>query len=167
MPSNYEKLTPPSSAPGIIGGSINGSEMMVGIVASRFNYQITERLLQGAMEGAKSCGVDPSAIHLAWVPGALEIPIVAKQMATNLPINALVTLGAVIRGETTHYEVVSNGCASGVMQVSLEINVPIIFGVLTVENMEQAMARSMPDETNKGLESMESAIWCASVMERL
>ena len=140
--------------------------LKVGIVCSRFNEFVVNALLDGAKCALAKHGVKEKNIEIFWVPGAYEIPVMAKLMAVSQKYDALVALGAVIRGETAHFEYVAGPCAEGLMQVQLETLVPVGFGVLTVENVEQAAARSRPDDTNKGFEAAEVAIEMVATMRR-
>jgi len=140
--------------------------LRVGIVCSRFNEFVVNALLEGAQRGLKARGVREKNIETHWVPGAFEIPVMARLMAVSQKFDALVALGAVIRGETAHFEYVAGPCAEGIMQVQLETLIPIGFGVLTVENVEQAAARSRPDDTNKGFEAAQVALDMIAAMRR-
>jgi 6,7-dimethyl-8-ribityllumazine synthase len=140
--------------------------LRVGIVCSRFNEFVVNALLDGAQRGLKARGVREKNIETHWVPGAFEIPVMARLMAVSQKFDALVALGAVIRGETSHFEYVAGPCAEGIMQVQLETLIPIGFGVLTVENVEQAAARSRPDDTNKGYEAAQVALDMIAAMRR-
>jgi 6,7-dimethyl-8-ribityllumazine synthase len=140
--------------------------LKVGIVCSRFNEFVVNALLDGARRSLTKHGVPDANIEVIWVPGAYEIPVMARLMAVSRNYDALVALGAVIRGETAHFEYVAGPCAEGIMRVQLETLVPIGFGVLTVENVEQAAARSRPDETNKGFEAAEVAVEMVATMRR-
>ena len=140
--------------------------LRVGIVCSRFNEFVVNALLDGAQRGLKARGVREKNIETHWVPGAFEIPVMARLMAVSQKFDALVALGAVIRGETAHFEYVAGPCAEGIMQVQLETLIPIGFGVLTVENVEQATARSRPDDTNKGFEAAQVALDMIAAMRR-
>ncbi|MFM7891261.1 MAG: 6,7-dimethyl-8-ribityllumazine synthase, partial [Actinomycetota bacterium] len=140
--------------------------LKVGIVCSRFNEFVVNALLDGAKRGLAKHGVKDKNIEVFWVPGAFEIPVMTRLMALSRKYDALVTLGAVIRGETAHFEYVAGPCAEGIMQVQLETLVPIGFGVLTVESVEQAAERSRADDTNKGFEAAEVAIEMVSTMRR-
>lgn len=140
--------------------------LKVGIVCSRFNEFVVNALLDGAKRALAKHGVKDKNIEVFWVPGAYEIPVMVKLMAVSQKYDALVALGAVIRGETAHFEYVAGPCAEGLMQVQLETLVPVGFGVLTVENVEQAAARSRPDDTNKGFEAAEVAIEMVATMRR-
>ena len=140
--------------------------LRVGIVCSRFNEFVVNALLDGAQRGLKARGVREKNIETHWVPGAFEIPVMARLMAVSQKFDALVALGAVIRGETAHFEYVAGPCAEGIMQVQLETLIPIGFGVLTVEDVEQAAARSRPDDTNKGYEAALVALDMIAAMRR-
>jgi len=140
--------------------------LRVGIVCSRFNEFVVNALLDGAKRGLAARGVREKNIETHWVPGAFEIPVMARLMAVSQKFDALVALGAVIRGETAHFEYVAGPCAEGIMQVQLETLIPIGFGVLTVENVEQAAARSRPDDTNKGYEAAQVALDMIAAMRR-
>ncbi len=143
----------------------DGRGLRVAIVCARFNGAVTTRLLEGALEALATANVERGDIAVAWVPGAFEIPLVALAFAdAERPYDAVVTLGAVIRGETSHYEIVAGECARGVQDVQLSTRVPVIFGVLTTESLEQALERSRPDETNKGREAALSAIDMVNVL---
>jgi len=140
--------------------------LKVGIICSRFNEFVVNALLDGAKRGLAKHGVKDKNIEVFWVPGAYEIPVMTRLMALSHKYDALVTLGAVIRGDTAHFEYVAGPCAEGIMQVQLETLVPIGFGVLTVENVEQAAERSRADDTNKGFEAAEVAIEMVATMRR-
>ncbi|WP_163100670.1 6,7-dimethyl-8-ribityllumazine synthase [Peribacillus alkalitolerans] len=144
-------------------GKLVGTGLRVGIVVGRFNEFITSKLLGGAMDALVRHGVQESDIDVAWVPGAFEIPVVAKKMATG-DYDAIVTLGTVIRGATTHYDYVCNEVAKGVAAVSLQSEIPVIFGVLTTESIEQAIERAGTKAGNKGYESAVAAIEMANLL---
>ena len=148
-------------------GTHDGKGMRVGIVCSRFNEFIVNALLDGAMRGLVASGVSEQAIDVAWVPGAFEISIATKAMATSGRYDTLVTLGAVIRGETAHFEYVAGPVADSIAQIQLETGMPIGFAVLTVENVEQAVERSGPGAGNKGEEAAIGAIEMANVLKAL
>jgi 6,7-dimethyl-8-ribityllumazine synthase len=148
-------------------GSTNGRGLRVAIACARFNGAITLRLLESALSALDECGVDRSDVAIGWVPGAFELPLLALAFAdAERPFDAVITLGAVIRGETGHYEVVAGECARGVQDVQLSTRVPVIFGVLTVNNLEQAHERSHNDKTNKGREAALSALEMANVLRQ-
>jgi len=148
----------------IIEGNLVGTGLKVGIVVSRFNEFITGKLLSGAMDGLKRHGVEETDITVTWVPGAFEIPLVAKKMAESKAFDAVITIGAVIRGATSHYDYVCNEVAKGVSQSSLTTGIPVIFGVLTTDTIEQAIERAGTKAGNKGWEAAISAIEMANVL---
>jgi 6,7-dimethyl-8-ribityllumazine synthase len=148
-------------------GSLDGHDLRVAIVVSRFNDMFTERLLQGALDCLSRHGVDEERVQVARVPGAFEIPVCARTLARSGRFDAVVCLGAVIRGATPHFEYVSSQVASGVMQVSLETDVPVLFGVLTTDTLEQAMQRSGSKSGNKGWEAAQAAIETANLLREL
>jgi 6,7-dimethyl-8-ribityllumazine synthase len=144
-----------------------GRGLRIALVCARFNGAITVRLLEGALLALEAAGVDRADISLGWVPGAFEVPLLALAYAdAERPFDAVITLGAVIRGDTGHYEVVAGECARGVQDVQLSTRVPVVFGVLTVNTIEQALERSLPDATNKGREAAESALAMVSVLRQ-
>ncbi|MGP7815927.1 6,7-dimethyl-8-ribityllumazine synthase [Niallia sp. 01092] len=142
----------------IYEGHLIGSELKVGIVVSRFNEFITTRLLAGAEDALKRHGVEEANISVIWVPGVFEIPLAAKKLADSNEFDAVITLGTVIRGATPHFDYVSNEVAKGVASSSLSSGVPIIFGVLTTETIEQAIERAGTKAGNKGWEAAVGAI---------
>ncbi len=148
-------------------GSLNGRGLRIGIVCARFNGGITTRLLDAALTALAEVGVDRADVSVGWVPGAFEVPLMALAYADGeRRYDAVITLGAVIRGETGHYEVVAGECARGVQDVQLSTRVPVVFGVLTTNTVEQALERSRPDETNKGREAALTAVQMVSVLAR-
>ncbi|MBW4078685.1 MAG: 6,7-dimethyl-8-ribityllumazine synthase [Acidobacteria bacterium] len=148
-------------------GPINGRGVRIGIACGRFNGGVTTRLLEGALQAFEESGVDRSDITIAWVPGAFEIPLLAQAFATGpRAVDAVITLGAVIRGDTGHYEVVAGECARGVQDVQLRTGVPVVFGVLTTNTVAQALERSLPDATNKGRESALTAIEMVTLLRQ-
>ena len=150
-----------------VEGMMTGKGMKVGIVASRFNSFIVQKLLDGAVDGLVRHGVAEEDITAAWVPGAFEIPIVAKQMAESGKYDAVICVGAVIRGSTSHYELVCSEVAKGVAQVSLQTGVPVLFGVITTENIEQAIERAGSKAGNKGYDCALSAIEMVNLRKQL
>ena len=151
----------------ILEGKVVAQGMKVGIVASRFNSFIVQKLLDGAVDGLVRHGVAEEDITAAWVPGAFEIPIVAKQMAESGKYDAVICVGAVIRGSTSHYELVTSEVAKGVAQVSLQTGVPVLFGVITTENIEQAIERAGSKAGNKGYDCALSAIEMVNLRKQL
>lgn len=141
--------------------------MKVGIVASRFNEIIVNKLLGGAVDGLVRHGVDEENITAAWVPGAFEIPVTAAKMANSGKYDAIICVGAVIRGDTTHYDYVCNEVSKGVAQVGLNTGVPVLFGVITTENIEQAISRSGSKAGNKGYDCALSAIEMVNLLAQM
>ncbi len=141
--------------------------MKVGIVASRFNEIIVNKLLGGAVDGLVRHGVEEDNITAAWVPGAFEIPITAQKMAQSGKYDAVICVGAVIRGDTSHYDYVCNEVSKGIAQVSLQTNVPVLFGIVTTENIEQAIARAGSKAGNKGYDCALSAIEMVNLLEQM
>ncbi|HUC05699.1 MAG TPA: 6,7-dimethyl-8-ribityllumazine synthase [Acidimicrobiales bacterium] len=134
-------------------GSHDGIGLRVGIACALFNGGITVRLLDGALDALRDAGTGRDDIALAWAPGAFELPLVARAFALSGQVDVVLCLGAVVRGDTGHYDFVAGGCATGIQQVQLSTGVPVVFGVLTTDNLEQALERSLPDDSNKGREA--------------
>ncbi|WP_243386456.1 6,7-dimethyl-8-ribityllumazine synthase [Bacillus kexueae] len=148
-------------------GNVVGTGLRIGIVVARFNEFITSKLLGGAVDGLVRHGVDENNIEVAWVPGAFELPLVAKKMAETNQYDAVITLGTVIRGSTTHYDYVCNEAAKGIAQASNQTGIPVIFGVITTENIEQAIERAGTKAGNKGYEAAVSAIEMANLLKTI
>ena len=142
----------------IFEGKLVPEKIKVGIIATRFNEFITSKLLSGALDGLKRHDVSENCIDVAWVPGAFEIPLIASKMAKSGKYDAVICLGAVIRGSTTHYDYVCNEVSKGISQVSLASGIPVMFGVLTTENIEQAIERAGTKAGNKGFDCAVGAI---------
>ncbi|BDH63071.1 6,7-dimethyl-8-ribityllumazine synthase [Lysinibacillus sp. PLM2] len=140
-----------------------GTDLKIGIVVGRFNEFITSKLLDGAIDGLKRHGVHEDNIDIAWVPGAFEVPFISKQMVETNQYDAVIGLGTVIRGATSHYDYVCSESAKGIAKVSLDTNVPVIFGIVTTENIEQAIERAGTKAGNKGYDSAVSAIEMANL----
>ena len=152
----------------VLEGKVVAPEgMKVGIVASRFNEIIVSKLLGGAVDGLVRHGVEEENITAAWVPGAFEIPVVAAKMARSGKYDAVICVGAVIRGDTTHYEYVCNEVSKGVAQVGLSAGIPVLFGVITTENIEQAVARAGSKAGNKGYDCALSAIEMVNLLGQM
>jgi 6,7-dimethyl-8-ribityllumazine synthase len=145
-------------------GRLDGAGLRVAIVVSRFNDFITRRLLDGALDGLRRHGVRDDQVTVAWVPGAVEIPLVAKALAEREDVDAVVALGCVIRGATSHYDHVCSMVASGVAHAALVTGTPVIFGVLTTDTIEQAIERAGSKAGNKGFEAAAAAIETAAVL---
>jgi len=139
-------------------GKLTGENIKVGIINGRFNEFISGKLLDGALDGLKRHGVKEEDIEVAWVPGSFEIPLTAQKMANSDKYDGIICLGAVIRGETPHFNYVSSEVAKGVAKVGLDTDVPVIFGVLTTDTIEQAISRAGTKSGNKGYEAAESLI---------
>jgi 6,7-dimethyl-8-ribityllumazine synthase len=148
-------------------GTVDASGMRIGVVVSRFNDSISVRLLEGAVAALERHGAPAEDIVVAWVPGAFEIPIAAREMAANGGVDAVVCLGAVIRGETPHFDYVAGEAARGIASVHATTGVPATFGVLTVDTVEQAMDRAGGQYGNKGAEAAVAAIEMVSVLRAL
>ena len=148
-------------------GKMTGRGMKVGIVAARFNEFIVSKLISGAEDALLRHGADSDNITLAWVPGAFEIPFAAKQMAHSGKYDAVICLGTVIRGSTSHYDYVCNEVSKGVASIGLESGVPVLFGVLTTENIEQAIERAGTKAGNKGYDSAMAAIEMVDLQRKL
>lgn len=144
-------------------GNLVSKGLKYGIVVGRFNEFITSKLLNGALDALKRHGVQEGEIAVAWVPGAFEIPLIAQKMAESGKYDAIITLGTVIRGSTSHYDYVCNEVAKGVAAINLKSGIPIIFGVVTTENIEQAIERAGTKAGNKGYDSAISAIEMANL----
>ncbi len=142
----------------ILEGNLVANDIKVAIVASRFNEFITSKLISGAEDGLKRHGVKDDDITLAWVPGAFEIPLIAKKLANSKKFDAVICVGAVIRGATTHYDYVCSEVSKGIANVALQSDIPVLFGVLTTENIEQAIERAGTKAGNKGYDCALSAI---------
>lgn len=148
-------------------GKLVSKEKRYGIVVGRFNEFIGGKLLSGALDALKRHGVSDDEIEIAWVPGAFEIPLVAKRMAKSSKFNAVICLGAVIKGSTPHFEYVSGEVTKGIAQVSLETEVPVIFGVLTTDSIEQAIERAGTKAGNKGFDAAVTAVEMVNLLEAL
>lgn len=153
--------------PNTYDGKLIGTGLKIGIVVSRFNDVITEKLLQGALGALTSHDVADNNISVAWVPGAFELPLLASKMALSGQFDAIITLGCVIRGSTSHYDYVCSEAAKGVSKASEKSGIPVIFGVLTTENLEQAFERAGSKLGNKGAESALAAIETVNVLKCL
>ena len=141
--------------------------MKIAIVASRFNPEVVEGLIAGALDGLVQSKIAAEDVTLVRVPGAFEIPLAAQRAAVSGKFDAIVALGAVIRGETAHFEYISQHATLGVGRVALDCRIPVAFGILTTDTDEQAIARSRPDENNKGLEAARAAVEMVETLKRL
>ncbi|OGW37777.1 MAG: 6,7-dimethyl-8-ribityllumazine synthase [Nitrospirae bacterium GWC2_56_14] len=150
-----------------IQGNVTAQGLKFGIIAARFNDFITGRLVEGALDGLQRHGASEADIEIVKVPGAYEIPLAAKMLAQSKKYNAIICLGAVIRGATPHFEYVSAEVSKGIASVSLDSNVPVIFGVLTTDTIEQAIERAGTKSGNKGWDAALSAIEMANLMRQI
>ena len=148
-------------------GNLVGTGLKIGIVVARFNEFITGKLLSGALDALKRHDVDENNVDVAWVPGAFEIPLVAKKLAASGKYDAVITLGAVIRGATSHYDYVCNEVSKGVSHAAISTGIPVIFGVVTTENIEQAIERAGTKAGNKGWDSAVTAIEMANLTKNI
>jgi 6,7-dimethyl-8-ribityllumazine synthase len=148
-------------------GELDASGMRLAIVAGRFNEHVTTPLLEGALDWLEGHGHSRDDVPTYWVPGAYEIPLVAKRLADSGEVDAVICLGAVIRGDTPHFEYVAGECAAGVARAALETGVPLIFGVLTTDNVEQALERAGGAEGNKGAEAAAGAVEMVGLLRAL
>ncbi|KGX93815.1 6,7-dimethyl-8-ribityllumazine synthase [Pontibacillus halophilus JSM 076056 = DSM 19796] len=147
----------------VFEGNLVGTGLKVGIVVGRFNDFITSKLYEGAVDALKRHGVEDDGVDVAYVPGAYEIPLIAKKMADTGKYDAVITLGAVIRGSTPHFDYVCGEAAKGVSQASMQSGIPVIFGVITTETIEQAIERAGTKAGNKGWEAATAAIEMANL----
>jgi 6,7-dimethyl-8-ribityllumazine synthase len=151
----------------ILEGKVVAEGIKVGIVAARFNEFITSKLLSGAQDGLVRHGVNDEDITVAWVPGAFEIPVVAKKMAESGKYDAVICVGAVIRGATSHYDYVCSEVSKGIATISLNTGVPVMFGVVTTDNIQQAIERAGSKAGNKGYDCALSAIEMVNLMKKM
>lgn len=149
------------------GDLYSTGDIRIGIACSRFNEFITGKLLEGCLDGLRRRDVAAESVDVAWVPGAFELPLVAKKMANSGRYDAVIALGSVIRGATSHYEAVVNETSKGIAAASLESGVPVMFGVLTTENIEQAVERAGSKAGNKGAECAQGAIEMVNLLRKM
>ena len=148
-------------------GNLSGEGLTIAVVVARFNEFITCRLLEGAEDALKRHGVNPDDVDIVWVPGSMEIPLAAHQLAQSRRYNAVICLGAVIRGATAHFDYVAGGTSSGVVRTSLDTGVPTIFGVLTADTVDQAVERAGAKAGNRGFQAAVTAIEMANLLKEL
>lgn len=151
----------------VIEGVYSGEGLKIGIIASRFNEFITSKLVSGAEDCLKRHGVSDSDMSVAWVPGAFEIPVIAKQMAKSGKYDAVICVGAVIRGATSHYDYVCAEVSKGIAAVSLDTGIPVLFGILTTDTIEQAIERAGTKAGNKGYDCAMSALEMVNLMKNI
>ena len=150
-----------------ISGDFKNCSGKFALVAGRFNHFITDKLIQGAVDTLSRHGIDESEIDCVWVPGAFEIPMISKKLVESQNYSAIITLGAVIRGATSHYDFVAGECAKGIAQLNLQSDIPIIFGVLTTDTIEQAIERAGTKSGNKGADAALAALEMVSLIKQL
>jgi 6,7-dimethyl-8-ribityllumazine synthase len=153
--------------PRVIEGDLQARDLRFAILASRFNEFVVDRLVQGALDLLRRHGVSEKQIDIVRVPGAFDMPVVARKLAVSRRYDAIVALGAVIRGETSHFDYVAGECASGLARVASDTGIPVAFGVLTTENTEQAVDRAGGKAGNKGADAAASAIELVTLLRRL
>lgn len=153
--------------PDVIEGNYLAKDASFALVVSRFNAFITEKLLEGALDALRRHGADMDRVTVAWCPGAFEVPLTAQKLAASEVYDAVICLGAVIRGATSHYDFVAGGVARGISQVALDTGIPTIFGVLTTDTIEQAIERAGTKAGNKGAEAAVSAIEMVNLLRQL
>jgi len=151
----------------VIEGNLNAAGLKFGLVASRFNEFITSKLIDGAMDALKRHGADTDKVDLAWVPGAFEIPQVCRKMSQGKKYDAVIALGCVIKGDTPHFDYIAAEVSKGVAMVGLESQIPVIFGVLTTDSIEQAIERAGTKAGNKGFDAASGAIEMANLYKNL
>lgn len=160
-------LPAPDPSRGGIVGSHDGAGLRLAVVVARWNDHLTSRLLDGARRAYAHCGVAPDSVTEVWAPGAFELPLVCQQLGASGDFDAVVAIGVVVRGETTHYDLVSEASAVGIREAAATTGVPVIFGVLATENEAQVVARAGDDETNKGFEAVVTAVEMATLLRAL
>lgn len=147
------------------GGEVGDSRIT--LVVSRYNSFVVDRLLKGCINTLMTAGIKRANVSLIKVPGAVEIPVTVKRVADRGNVDAIITLGAIIRGETPHFDIIANECARGIGSIAIESGIPVIFGVLTVDDVDQAMDRSGDEESNKGSEAAKTAVEMISVLRQI
>ena len=151
----------------VIEGNYSGEGLRVGVVVSRFNEFVTKLMLDGAVNELRRAGVSEAALSVVWVPGAYEIPLACQNLCRSEKFDALVAIGCIIRGETSHYEHIAQSVCDGVQEVSLALSIPIGFGVITVEDVAQAMDRAGGKQGNKGRDAARSALEMTQVLRKM
>lgn len=148
-------------------GELNASDFRFAVIVSRFNSLVTERLLEGALDGLRRHGAPEESITLVRVPGSWEMPVTARQLAQTAAFDAIICLGAIVRGDTSHFDHVANNASSGLARVALDSGIPVVFGVLTTDTIEQALDRAGGKSGNKGYDAAITAIEMASLAHKL
>lgn len=159
------EMEPPMTK--LTAGSLDGKGLNIAVIVSRYNEFITNRLLDGALEGLREHGVEEDCIAVFRVPGSFELPQTARKIAETFEQDAIVCLGALLRGETLHFELISNECARGLQQVASDFGIPVTFGVITANTMEQAVKRAGEKSENKGWEAALAAVEMASLYRKM
>ncbi len=153
--------------PKVVEGKLSAAGLKFGIVVSRFNHFVTDRLLEGALDGLNRCGARDADLEVFKVPGTFEIPVTTRRLAQSGRYDAILCLGAVIRGSTPHFDYIASEVSKGIAQTSLEFGLPVAFGVLTTNNVEQAIERAGTKHGNKGFEAALSAVEMANLFKEL
>ena len=149
----------------VLEGDTDGRGMSIAVVVSRFNQALTEKLLAGAQEALGKCGVDADSVDVVWVPGSFELPPAAKRLAESGRYDAIACLGCVLRGETPHFDYVAGQAATGIARVGLDTGVPVAFGVITADTLQQAVERAGGSSGNKGFDAVMTAVRMANLMK--
>ena len=149
----------------VLEGDTDGRGMSIAVVVSRFNQALTEKLLAGAQEALGKCGIDSDSVDVVWVPGSFELPPAAKRLAESGRYDAIACLGCVLRGETPHFDYVAGQAATGIARVGLDTGVPIAFGVITADTLQQAVERAGGSSGNKGFDAVMTAVRMANLMK--
>lgn len=148
-------------------GDTDGHGLALAVVVSRFNQALTEKLLAGAQEAAAKCGVGEASLDVVWVPGSFELPLAAKRLAESGRYDAIACLGCVLRGETPHFDYVAGQAAGGIGRVGLDTDVPVAFGVITADTLQQAVERAGGSSGNKGFDAVMTAVRMANLMKKI
>ncbi len=151
----------------VFEGDLNGHGLSLAIVVSRFNQALTEKLLAGAQEALGKCGIDADSVDVVWVPGSFELPLAAKRLAESGRYDAIACLGCVLRGETPHFDYVAGQAAAGIGRVELDTGVPVAFGVITADTLQQAVERAGGSSGNKGFDAVMTAVRMANLMKMI
>lgn len=151
----------------VLEGDTDGHGMSLAVVVSRFNQALTEKLLAGAQEALAECGVDADSVDVVWVPGSFELPLAAKRLAESGRYDAVACLGCVLRGETPHFDYVAGQAAGGIGRVGLDTGVPVAFGVITADTLQQAVERAGGSSGNKGFDAVMTAVRMANLIKKI
>ena len=151
----------------VLEGDLDGRGLSLAVVVSRFNQALTEKLLAGAQEALAKCEVDPNAVDVVWVPGSFELPLAARRLAESGRYHAVVCIGCVLRGETSHFDYVAGEAAAGIARVGLDTGVPVAFAVITADTLSQAVERAGGSSGNKGYDGVLTAVRMANLMKQI